>query len=633
MQPEENAPEIGAETDDAPLAPPLESAPTPSPTEGSAVGEEVLRLEGLELRAAPRDLRDRLWGRAGLTIDSLRLARGQMLLILSPRASELSDLLLAMAGLQSVRSGSVLLRGTPVARVPRPQRDIGFGFADGALIESLTIAENLAFALRAKQIPLPERRAHAAAMLERMGMAALADMTPDMLSLADRRALGCARALMAAPSLILLDRSLDGVEPRARAALIAEIGRQKQSGAAIVLCAQDGRELLGYADRVMVVHEGAVRQSGDPRHLYDEPASSVVARLLGPCNVLPAMMEEARGGLLRARLIDGKAVLARQVGALEPGEPCELMLRPEDVVVQPRPGGLPCRLEAQVVDILFQGNHLQVRLRVAETDDFNVLLPVSVEASLPARGESLTIGWAARDCRAVSLARRAPVLTEKHEDSLLAAASGAGMSAAAPIEDAAVQVAAAQAEGDQAQGAAPAATEPGPSDPAVTEPKIATAAQNAPGGSVGAPDPSDPRPEPALTPPDWSRLRPSVDYMDVRKYMKPVDHMDPVPAATGATDDIPAPAPIGSGDSEPAPIEPVAIEPEPVVPEPLVSDLGETEPAPEAASDAASLPPGELPESQEPDPVHTSSDAASDASAPVTKPAPKISIKLSSTNK
>jgi len=293
------------------------TAPTSATERGSAV-----RLEDLHRRYG------RVRALDGLTLD---VAPGSMLALLGPSGCGKTTALRALAGLEDVDGGRVLVGGRDLTDVPASKRDMGMVFQAYSLFPHLTAIENVAFGLRMRRVGAVERRRRAGDALELVGLSELADRYAGQMSGGQQQRVALARALAVRPRVLLLDEPLSALDARVRTQLREEIRRiQLEVGTTAVFVTHDQEEALAVADQVGVMRAGRLEQLGAPQEVYDRPATEFVARFVGLTSRLPA---RAAGG--SARCAGG--VVPLLPGSVMDGD-VDVLVRPESVVVTPSDG-------------------------------------------------------------------------------------------------------------------------------------------------------------------------------------------------------------------------------------------------------------------------------------------------------
>jgi iron(III) transport system ATP-binding protein len=266
---------------------------------------------------------------------SLEIADGEFFALLGPSGCGKTTLLRLAAGFEIPDEGAVKLGDVAVGRpgwaLPPEKRRIGMVFQSYALWPNMTVAENVAFALRVRRVAETERVRIVNESLVKVGLEGLAERRPHELSGGQRQRVALARCLAMRPAVVLLDEPLANLDVHLREAMLAEFARFHQEiGATFIYVTHDQAEALALADRVAVMDAGRVEQTASPRLLYAEPASEMVARFVGRGIVVPALVI---GRTSERVVVDlwGTRVPARGVGAS--GEQRALCLRAENLAL------------------------------------------------------------------------------------------------------------------------------------------------------------------------------------------------------------------------------------------------------------------------------------------------------------
>jgi len=223
---------------------------------------------------------------------SLSVEPGTFVVLLGPSGSGKTTLLRCLAGIEHVTSGQIAIGGKTVAggqvHVPPDRRNLSMVFQDYALWPHLRVRENVAFALRRSKLTRTEAQARTLAMLERVGLGALADRYPNELSGGEQQRVALARALVAGTGLILCDEPLSNLDADLRERMRVEISSLvREAGATAVYITHDQAEAFALADQIGVLQKGRLIQFGRPEEVYTRPASPFVARFTGLAGELP----------------------------------------------------------------------------------------------------------------------------------------------------------------------------------------------------------------------------------------------------------------------------------------------------------------------------------------------------------
>lgn len=218
----------------------------------------------------------------------VQVADGEVLAVLGPNGAGKSTLLRVLAGLLVPDGGRVEVDGEPWddvtagVHVPSHRRRLGMVFQDHLLFPHLTVTDNVAFGLRTRGVGRRAARAAAATWLDRVEIGELGDRRPAQLSGGQAQRVALARALAGEPALLLLDEPLSALDARTRLTVRAELRRHLADfPGSTVLVTHDPVDALALADRVLVVEEGRVVQTGPPGEVARRPRTDYVARLVG----------------------------------------------------------------------------------------------------------------------------------------------------------------------------------------------------------------------------------------------------------------------------------------------------------------------------------------------------------------
>jgi multiple sugar transport system ATP-binding protein len=220
-----------------------------------------------------------------VAVDALTLdvEQGEFMVLLGPTGCGKSTVLRLVAGLDEPTSGHVYLDGKRADRLLPRQRDVAMVFQDYALYPHLTVAENIAFPLRAAQLDDAGIQARVAEVAQILGIEAILRRVPEQLSGGQRQRAAMARAVVRRPAAFLLDEPLSNLDAHLREDLRAEIVElTRRFGVTTLYVTHDRTEALTMADRIAVLRRGRLQQVGPPGEIYGNPANIFVAAFLGP---------------------------------------------------------------------------------------------------------------------------------------------------------------------------------------------------------------------------------------------------------------------------------------------------------------------------------------------------------------
>ena len=213
---------------------------------------------------------------------SLEIRDGEFVVLLGPSGCGKTTTLRMLAGLETVTSGDIYIRGERVNDVPTQHRDLAMVFQSYALYPHMTIAENIGYPLRVRKIEKNERAERVnrvAAMLE---IGSLLDRKPRQLSGGERQRVALARAIVREPRAYLMDEPLSNLDARLRVQMRGELKRlQHQLGTTTIYVTHDQAEAMTLASRVAVMKKGRLQQFDTPMNIYNQPANRFVAEFVG----------------------------------------------------------------------------------------------------------------------------------------------------------------------------------------------------------------------------------------------------------------------------------------------------------------------------------------------------------------
>ncbi|MCY3839166.1 MAG: ABC transporter ATP-binding protein [Gammaproteobacteria bacterium] len=338
-----------------------------------------------------------------LVVEDLNLAvqKGEFLTLLGPSGSGKTTCLMMLAGFEQTSAGTILVDGVSVQDLPPDKRGIGVVFQNYALFPHMTVGGNLSFPLEVRRLPPTERAERVRKALRLVQLEGFEDRRPGQLSGGQQQRVAIARALVFEPDLVLMDEPLGALDRRLREEMQFEIRCiQRELGVTVIYVTHDQQEAMVMSDRVAVFRDGRIEQVASPETLYEEPERAFVAHFIGENNLVAGTVVGSDGDICVVDT-EGGTVHAFDVKGNPPGDEVLLAIRPERVGVAAETGQYANELEADVVDVVFIGDHLRVRLKVGERDDFIAKIPNIVGHGRVLPGDTVRIGWATLDCRAL----------------------------------------------------------------------------------------------------------------------------------------------------------------------------------------------------------------------------------------
>jgi multiple sugar transport system ATP-binding protein len=299
---------------------------------------------------------------------NLKIEDNEFIVLLGQSGCGKTTTLRAIAGLETIDEGDILIDGAPVQHLKCSDRDIAMVFQSFSLYPHMTVYENIAFPLRATRISRGEVDREVREVAKVLRITDLLGRKPSALSGGDMQRVAIGRALVRRPKAMLMDEPIGALDAKLREEMRAEIKRlHLKQGSTTIYVTHDQIEAMSLADRIVIMHEGILQQVGTPSEVYAHPSNLFVAQFVGSpvMNVAAATVSESGG----AATVEGSAegfgfpreLLSKLNGKAASGG-LSLGIRPEGVLVekQARDGYLP--VEAHIIEPL--GSYDIVDLKV-----------------------------------------------------------------------------------------------------------------------------------------------------------------------------------------------------------------------------------------------------------------------------
>jgi spermidine/putrescine transport system ATP-binding protein len=294
-------------------------------------------------------------GHIALNGVDLEVGKGEFFALLGPSGCGKTTLLRIIAGLELPDSGRVFLGDQDVTHLPAAKRNVNTVFQSYALFPHLNIFENVAFGLKARNVEPPEVKRKVGASLEMLSLTGLEKRFPSQLSGGQKQRVALARALVNEPDILLLDEPMSALDAHLRSQVQQELRHlQKKLKTTFILVTHDQDEAMMISDRLAVMNDGQVIQTGSPREVYSQPMNQFVAEFLGAANILPGRCE---GDCVVTEY--GQFRIARRPSWQEG----HLAIRPEHICLDSEGGNLgENRVHAQVREAIYRGQSLDLWL-------------------------------------------------------------------------------------------------------------------------------------------------------------------------------------------------------------------------------------------------------------------------------
>jgi ABC-type Fe3+/spermidine/putrescine transport system ATPase subunit len=337
----------------------------------------------------------------------LQANRGEIVSILGPSGCGKTTLLRIIGGLEEADQGQVFFGGTDLSAEPTHRRGFGLMFQDFALFPHKDVAANIVFGLRMQGWTAEAMQNRLDHMLELVDLQGYENRQVFELSGGEQQRVALARSLAPQPELLMLDEPLGALDRSLREELMGEIRAiLNRVGLTALYVTHDQEEAFVVADRVLIMREGRIVQSGEPQKVYEQPAGEFVARFLGLSNLVPGKVvsvgpllevSTALGQLAIDRLVDPRPLVGGPVTVvIPPGAAVSVHSEaPAATSVTHAPG---CTIVGELQAHTFRGG--KHRLRTRHPDGIELEFEVSAGTQMPDAGQSI---WIILDPKALTI--------------------------------------------------------------------------------------------------------------------------------------------------------------------------------------------------------------------------------------
>ncbi|MBI9045619.1 MAG: ABC transporter ATP-binding protein [Anaerolineaceae bacterium] len=314
---------------------------------------------------------------------SFSLTKGETLCLLGASGSGKSTILKIIAGLEAADSGQVLWAGKNLKPVTPDKRNFGFMFQDYALFPHRTVGENIAFGLRMQKISNENMKRSVAAYLRKVDLTGFAERRVTDLSGGEQQRVALARALAPEPRLLMLDEPMGALDRALRDQLTKELRRLlHETEIPTIYVTHDQEEAFMIADRLILLHEGQIIQSGTPFEVYSQPKNEWVAGFLGLQNIIGAEKIQGIPNMVRTSI--GNFILndenTRKLTAMQKDSYIQILLASSGLQILDQPSETKYNIFQGVVkDLVFQGDRFLMHLDCGSGYEFQFFVDRMIE--------------------------------------------------------------------------------------------------------------------------------------------------------------------------------------------------------------------------------------------------------------
>ena len=294
----------------------------------------------------------------------LEVYRGEFLTLLGPSGCGKTTLLRMISGFEQPTQGQILINGRCINHLSPQQRDVHTVFQSYALFPHLSVFENVAFALRCKNLSEIEIKEQVRDALSLVQLETFGKRRIDQLSGGQQQRVAIARAVINRPQVLLLDEPLSSLDYSLRKTMQYELKQlQKSLNMTFIFVTHDQEEALSMSDRIAVLKQGEIEQIGNPREIYETPRNLSVARFIGAINCFDVTVESIKQQHIYVS-IESVPIRCKKTIQAEVGDKLHLIVRPEDVRVWSlnEVDHAKDLISGKIIDIVYKGSTVELKV-------------------------------------------------------------------------------------------------------------------------------------------------------------------------------------------------------------------------------------------------------------------------------
>jgi len=326
----------------------------------------------------------------------LDIRTGEFFSLLGPSGCGKTTLLRSIAGFETPSVGSLHIDGASMDGVPANKRPTNMVFQSYAIFPHMSVAENVAYGLKARRLPKAEIQKRVSEAISMVGLQGFDSRASHALSGGQRQRVALARALVLKPRVLLLDEPLSALDKKMREQMQSELRRlQRAVGITFVLVTHDQEEALTMSDRIAVMFDGKIAQVATPQMLYGKPCSRRVGNFIGMMNFLEAKILGTQGDKVEVDVQSlGKVTLPLSQA---PGgvDGCHSVgIRPEMLSILAEGQTAEREIEAVVSEVFYYGDMTYYDVILPQTEALvTVTMRNTAGRKVLAAGDPARVGW------------------------------------------------------------------------------------------------------------------------------------------------------------------------------------------------------------------------------------------------
>ena len=303
---------------------------------------------------------------------NIDIHEGEFACFLGPSGCGKTTLLRCIAGLEMQTTGSIKQKNKDISVLPPSARDFGIVFQSYALFPNLSVFSNISYGLVNNKWAKSHIKSRVDELLNLVNLVDHADKFPGQLSGGEQQRVALARALATSPGLLLLDEPLSALDAKVRVYLRKQIkDLHRNLGVTTIMVTHDQEEAQSMADRIFVMKDGEIIQSGSPRDIYDRANSPFIADFIGVTNFIGAIVTGEN--LVRC----GKSMIKCDTKTFKIGQAIRIAIRPESIRINNTPSKEDNTIEANIIENEFLGSFERLYLDCPKIEAKHLMVDVS----------------------------------------------------------------------------------------------------------------------------------------------------------------------------------------------------------------------------------------------------------------
>jgi len=326
----------------------------------------------------------------------LKIDKGSFVTLLGPSGCGKTTILRSIAGLVTPTSGEIVVAGRLINDVPIYKRNIGLVFQNYALFPHKSVADNIAFGLKYRDVPKADIERKVKRALDMVRLPGVEKKLPSQLSGGQQQRIALARAIVIEPDVLLLDEPLSALDAHLREEMRTELKIiQREVGITTIFVTHDQEEALAMSDRIVVMNHGLIEQNGTPEDVYRTPATKFVASFLGQSNLMTGTVAQAGNGSARITLDNGASIEAKAPASAKAGSKVTVIVRAQRLEVGKKAANGANKLKGKIAATSYLGG---TAIYAIDAEGLKLQANTIIDDQVFREGETVDIAFAPSDC-------------------------------------------------------------------------------------------------------------------------------------------------------------------------------------------------------------------------------------------